>query len=316
MKAKKYIKRVLLSLLLLVLAAGFTVGGRHVWKQYQEKKRLAQEPYFTEKKISYGAMAYMTGGFHCECSPGFPWDMKEEDWPDYSYYTLEATGDTEIAVTVLNYILFEDRGERYRKAAEQAKQYGFSNTLEQQASFDRKAAERAKQYGFSAENPITVDWVMEHPEEAVEIMHTSAYGGSDFEDKDYIYSMYKKITGKKVETEDESESDESESDVSSNQIQEEENWTDSDDYNSMLLVRAMAQNMATLMNSYLFEEPDESDRKAIELAEQYGFSAENPITADWVREHPEKMVEIMRLTPEGVDLLHRWNQLYIPTYEK
>lgn len=206
MKAKKYIKRVLLGLLLLVLAAGFTVGGRHVWKQYQEKKRLAQEPYFTGKKISYDAMAYMTRGFHCECSPGFTWDMKEEDWPDYSYYTLEATGDTEIAVTVLNYILFEDLGERHRKTAELAKQiYGriIPNTFEQQASRDRKAAELAKQYGFSSENPITVDWVMEHPEEAVEIMHTSAYGGSDFEDKDYIYSMYKKITGKQVETEDE-----------------------------------------------------------------------------------------------------------------
>ena len=280
MKAKKYIKRAVLFLLLLVLAAGFTVGGRHVWNQYQEKKRLAQKPYFTEKKISYGEMVYMVDAFHCECSPGFPWDMKEEDRPDYSHYTLEATEDTEIAVTVLNYILFEDRGERYRKAAELAKQYGISDIYEYRASWDIKAAELAKQYGFSAENPITVDWVMENPEEAVEIMHVSADGGSDFCDKDYIYSMYKKITGKQVETEDESESDESESDVSSNQIQEEENWTDSDDYNSMLLVRAMAQNMATLMNSYLFEEPDESDRKAIELAEQYGVSAENPITAD------------------------------------
>lgn len=286
-----------------------------MWKQYQEKKRLAQKPYFTEKKISYGEMAYMTREFHCECSPGFPWDMKEEDRPDYSYYTLEATGDTEIAVTVLNYILFEDRGERYRKAAERAraKQYGISDIYEYKASCDRKAAELAEQYGFSSTNPITVDWVMEYPEEAVEIMYASADGGSDFEDKDYIYSMYKKITGKQVETEDESE-DESEGDVSSNQVQEEEDWTDYSD--TTVLVRLQAETIAKLMNSWLFEDHDERDRKAVELAEQYGFSAENPITVDWVVGYPEDAVEIMRLTQEGKDLLRSWHEMYISIFEK
>lgn len=288
MKAKKYIKRVLLSLLLLVLAAGLTVGGLHVWNRYQEKKRLAQKPYFTEKKISYGAMAYMTGEFHCESSPRFTWDMKEEDWPDYSHYTLEATGDTKIVVTVLNYILFEDLDER-----------------------DRKASELAKQYGFSAENPITVDWVMEHPEDAVEIVHISAYGGADFRDKDYIYSMYEKITGKQVETEDDTEEeteDERKSDVDSDQAQGEEDWTD---YNeNTTLVKLGAEDIAKQLNYWLFEDFEECDRKALELAEQYGFSAENPVTETWIVGNPEAAVEIMQLTQDGDELLRSWHYVF------
>lgn len=50
-----------------------------------------------------------------------------------------------MAVTVLNYYLFEYRLES-----------------------DSAGWEKAEEYGFSSDNRITVEWVMEHPKETTE----------------------------------------------------------------------------------------------------------------------------------------------------
>lgn len=89
----------------------------------------------------------MTGEFHCDCSPRFMWDMKEEDWTDYDDITAMVRLQAETVAMLMNSWLFEDPEE-----------------------CDRKAAELAEQYGFSEENSITAGWVVGHPRDAVEIM--------------------------------------------------------------------------------------------------------------------------------------------------
>lgn len=97
--------------------------------------------------------------------------MQNIIWVQRLQYTiLAATEDTETVVTVRNYRLFEELDER-----------------------DRKASELAKQYSFSSNKPITVDWVMEHPKNAVEIMRLISKGGERFTHwRDYAASTYKK----------------------------------------------------------------------------------------------------------------------------
>ncbi len=77
---------------------------------------------------------------------------------------------------MLNYYLFEERIES-----------------------DRGGWEKAEAYGFSLENPITIEWVMEHPKEAVEIVQATANEGDDFDDYQWIKSKYDKITGEMEE---------------------------------------------------------------------------------------------------------------------
>lgn len=73
--------------------------------------------------------------------------MDEEKWPDYSYYTIESTEDTEKVAVVLSYEL--------------------ANEL---YSSEQEAIELFKKYGFSKENPITAEWIMDNPQKAVKIM--------------------------------------------------------------------------------------------------------------------------------------------------
>lgn len=85
--------------------------------------------------------------YHVKSTPGYPWDMDEEKWPDYSYYTIESTEDTEKVAVVLSYEL--------------------ANEL---YSSEQEAIELFKKYGFSKENPITAEWIMDNPQKAVKIM--------------------------------------------------------------------------------------------------------------------------------------------------
>lgn len=100
----------------------------------------------------------------------------EEHWPDFTYYTMEATEDTEMVVTVLNYWLFDECSE-----------------------LDRGGWEKAEEYGFSLDNRITVEWVMEHPKEAVEIIRATANKGDIFDDYQWIKKVYDEITGVSLE---------------------------------------------------------------------------------------------------------------------
>lgn len=159
----------------LILVAMLVISVKPVYAYYeqkQEEKRLAQEPYFTEYKLSYTEFDTMVTKYWVDEAPYSLWEsLDKEVWPDYTFYTMEATEDTEIAVAVLNYCLFDEFMES-----------------------DARGLERAREYGFSSANRITVDWVMTHPKEAVAIMHSMWNRGYNFGS----YQRIKKIYDEKI----------------------------------------------------------------------------------------------------------------------
>lgn len=153
----------------IVLLAG--IKGILIYRDYKaEQERLAQSPYFTKDKLNEAEMNILVGQYHMKTDPGWSEKLKKEDWPDYSYYTIEATEDTEIVVAVMNYWMFD-----YRDI------------------YDRGGWEKAEEYGITAENRLTTEWVMEHPKEAVEIMTSMVNEGDIFRYMEDIYKFYDKI---------------------------------------------------------------------------------------------------------------------------
>ena len=176
MKRRYIIKTIKILLLIIILLAG--VKGILVYCDYKaEEERMAQKPYFTKYKLTATEMGVLDAEYHVKVTPTIE-NMDKEDWPDYSYVTIEATEDTKIVVTVMNYWLFDDLSE-----------------------VDKDAWEKATEYGFTTDNRITVEWVMEHPRKAVEIMYSMASHGEIFQElREWIYPIYERITGEKIET--------------------------------------------------------------------------------------------------------------------
>jgi hypothetical protein len=166
-------KKVIVAVaIMLLLAASIKPACILYYDYHKEKNRLSQDAYFTEYKLTRYEYIVMATNYYVDEKPSWRDDLNEDDWPDYSYYTMEATDNTEMVVTVLNYRLFED----------------FSDN-------DREGLERAEEYGFSLENPITVEWVMKHPKEAVEIMNEMWNNGYLFDDYQRMKRVYDNITG-------------------------------------------------------------------------------------------------------------------------
>ena len=167
---KKHIIEMIIGIVLLIAA----VKGVLIYHDYQsEKKRLAQAPYFTKDKLNESEMNILTGEYHVEVTPSWREPLKKDDWPDYSYYTIGATKDTEVVVTVMNYWMFDDRIE-----------------------MDQAGWEKAEEYGITTDNRLTVDWVMKNPRKAAEIMDSMANNGDIFRYlKKRIYPVYEEITG-------------------------------------------------------------------------------------------------------------------------
>lgn len=172
MKKKRIITVILATIILLMGLKGILI-----YRDYRaEQERLSQSPYFTKYKLTTTEMGVLDAKYHIEVTPTVE-NIKKEDWPDYSYYTIEATEDTEVVVAVLNNWLFDDRSE-----------------------MDQGAWEKAKEYGITTDNRLTSGWVMEHPRKAVEIMTSLGDEGDIFRYlKKRIYPMYEKITGEKLD---------------------------------------------------------------------------------------------------------------------
>lgn len=184
-------KGILKKVVCIVILVCLVIGAIWGWRYYENQQRKKQKAYFTDKKITAYEIGIMVDYYHVKSTPEFPWEMDEEDWPDYSYYTIEPTEDTEKIAVVMNYAL--------------------ANEL---YSFDSKAVEQYKKYGFSKENPITVEWIMENPKKAVNIMKFMAGGARRYYRLgEWVYPTYEKLTG---ETEDMSESTE---DATSNEVE-------------------------------------------------------------------------------------------------
>ncbi len=144
-------------------------------KYYQHQKRLDQNPFFTEYKLSQEELEVLVYKFNIEITPNNWMDVNREDkeWPDFSYYTMQETQLTEIAVEVINHYVFALKHMRI-------------------------PLETAKMYGLSSENPLTVEWVMQHPKETVEIVELY---DSFLDNDNSLLSHYEEITGKSIEME-------------------------------------------------------------------------------------------------------------------
>ena len=165
-------KSILKRVVCIVILAGLVIGAIWGWKYYEDQQRKKQNAYFTNKKITASEIGVMVDYYHVKSTPEFPWELDEEDWPDYSYYTIESTEDTEKVVTVLNYEL--------------------ANEL---YSTEQEAVELFKEYGFSKENPMTVEWIMDNPKKAVKIMRLISGDRRFFTLKNGVYPAYEKIAG-------------------------------------------------------------------------------------------------------------------------
>lgn len=182
MKQKNIIKSCIIIIVLIVMC----IGGNQYYKYKCEKDRLKKSPYFTELHISLDTIIDMKEGYCVKMTPELPpygwgeWyrNLDRSIWPDYSAYKIEATDDTNKVVVVLNYDLF------HRKS-----------------KFDNDGINRAKELGFSDENEITVDWVMNHPTEAVSILQgMESHGDKYFGVLNYRYTTYEKIINGEIDT--------------------------------------------------------------------------------------------------------------------
>lgn len=179
MKIKHIIKIAIWLILLVILAKGCCV----YYAYEKEKERLEQKPYYTKYKLTASEMSALDCGYHMKITPELDelgYEERLENWPDFSYFTIEKTEDTEVVITVLNYWLFDHRYE-----------------------LDRKAWETAEKYGITTDNRLTVEWVMDNPKKAAEIMNSMSSEGDIFRYlKEHIYPVYEKITGTSMEKEE------------------------------------------------------------------------------------------------------------------
>ncbi len=117
------------------------------YEYVKEKMRLAQEAYYTEFKLTNNDLMQLNYAYRIKTTVEWETLLDEQDtWPDFSHYTLEATAETEMVVEILNYYLFVDVDEE-----------------------DENARDYAEKHGITMENPMTVEWVMKHPVEALSI---------------------------------------------------------------------------------------------------------------------------------------------------
>ena len=180
---KRKVTRIITIIAVLLVAAAGVKGIVKYCEKKAEEKRLSQEPYFTKDKLSAYEMEVLFNKYQVKITPKWReekwWTEDLDDWPDYSYYTIEAAEDTEIVVTVLNYWLFDEQFE-----------------------FNKKGWEKAAEYGITTDKRLTVSWVMEHPKEAVKIIKSMDDEGSDYGRVfDFVYPQYEEITGIELDLE-------------------------------------------------------------------------------------------------------------------
>lgn len=150
-KGKK--KKVIITLLIIVQDIALFVGTIWGIGYIKEKQRLETEAYYTKNELPFLVIYTLDKGYKMWARPDLD-DLNENNanWPDFKYCTLEPSDSTEKAIQFMNYDLFYNLSE-----------------------YDKEAYDIATSYGLSAENLMTIEWVLEHPYEAVEIYNARTY---------------------------------------------------------------------------------------------------------------------------------------------
>ncbi len=155
-------KKIIISVIVVLIIIVCIKPAQMIYQYFEKIYRLSQDAYYTEYRLTYDELFDMFSFYGVNTNPHYMLLTKgnEEchtDWPDFSYCEMEASEITEMNVAVLNYDLFFEPSE-----------------------LDEAACVIAEGYGFSKENPITVEWVMEHPREAIEIVSSTFNRGTSY----------------------------------------------------------------------------------------------------------------------------------------
>ncbi len=172
MEKKARLKRVIVALCICLLVVGCVVVVQKYTKYRTEQKRLAQEPYYTEYKLTGEEMEYMCGYLWCESSPNWLEELPTEDHPDYTYVKLTPTETTEMVVTIMNDSAF------------------CANEYEEELYLE------LEQNGVTEDSPFTVEWIMTHPKLAVKCVKKEKY----VEDYTLLVHYYGLVTADESES--------------------------------------------------------------------------------------------------------------------
>ncbi len=155
---KRKIKVILIIIaILLPINAALMAGGYYLFKNEQERIKYMG---YTEYDLNKWRMDYLIQMYDIYIPEykNAPMTFFTDNMynPDKDKYELAKGEDCEEQIEKINSLLFDNNDE-----------YEIESTRE-------KVAE----YGFDENNPITSDWVIEHPNEALEML--IAYGESEF----------------------------------------------------------------------------------------------------------------------------------------
>ena len=127
----------------------------------------------TKFLLSYSEITSLNSWFGIETIPELPKlrvKFRDEGQTDFTDMTMQASEYTYKVAAVMNYILFEEASEK-----------------------DAKAIQIAEECGLSKENPLTAEWILTHPREAIEIKNGMENYGEIIYNQDKILEKYEEI---------------------------------------------------------------------------------------------------------------------------
>lgn len=279
-KNKRKENYISLGILLFLFLVGVGVGiGFYLDDKLELWAEEAEEdPYYTKYHLTEYEMDILRMYFAVSSEPFYLTERDEKEGPDFSYVEIVPTEKTEKYIDLVNYYLFDEF---------------YPN--------DIKAKEYAEECGLSYENRMTVKWLFSHLKESVQIIEKSsvlkgtlemgkekwAIHDMLFEDLNYttyqlswveLRSLYCWFQIETVQ------------DLSELDKQFEEGRRDFTDVE--LEGTEYTEEAAFVMNRFLFEKSAPEDEQAILKSQEYGLSKENPVTVDWMIEHPKETIEI------------------------
>lgn len=144
-------------------------GGKYDYEQ------LTSDAVYTPYQMTYRELRHVNSMFGLYVESSEIGQQFAEGRRDFTDMTLQKTDYTEKAAAVMNWSVFEECEAEYTPAK-------------------GKAAE----YGLSKENPITADWIVTHPKEAIEIKNLMKNYGEILYCEDEMQKIYEKVNRKEI----------------------------------------------------------------------------------------------------------------------
>lgn len=266
-------KNIIHAMIFLILVTGgvTSVLSYQYFKLHRIQEEAKNYPYFTKHHLSDSEMFVLHEVFETETIPLYQGEQVKYDRLDHGYIAIQPTEHTEKAITVMNYFLFDIDYERY-------------------------ARELAEEYGLSYEKRMTLEWFNNHMHEAVKIYRS--LDANTLRDQESTQVLYDRINSKTRYTHHALSYVELESLYALFYIKTDPDGNDDtknniQDYSDLKLIAPdYAEGIVFVINHLLFSDASEENQKGIDKAKELGLSKENPITADWVLEHPREILEI------------------------